>query len=197
MKVLAEYYSEQASAAERETDLGASYDLLTVFPGTLEAIEAGRALVRQFSDPTLDAVERKHMQRFGAKATLAIPINVAGQPIAYAAIWESRRERSFTGEEIELCQAIAQQAAIAIESGKLYEQAQREIADRQRAQEALRESEERYRAVAETAFTGITLLDTENRLTFVNPAFAELLGYQVEALLGVSLADLMEPEQFA
>lgn len=195
-KVLAEYYTEHAAAAERQTDLGASYDLLTAFPGTLAAIEAGRALVRQLGDPTLEEVERRHMQQFGAKATLAIPVNVGGQLIAYAAIWESRWERSFTGEEIELCQAIAQQAAIAIESGRLYERAQREIADRQRAQEALRESEERYRAVAETAFTGITLLDTENRLTFVNPAFAELLGYQAEALLGVSLADLMEPEQF-
>jgi len=197
VKVLAEYYSGQASAAERQTDLGASYDLLTVFPGTLVAIEAGRALVRQVGDPTLDEAERKHMLHFGAKATLAIPVNVGGQLIAYAAIWESRAERNFTGEEIDLCQAIAQQAAIAIERGRLYERAQREIADRKRAQEALRESEERYRAVAETAFTGIILLDTEGRLTFVNPAFAELLGYQPEALLGVSLGDLMEPEQFA
>ncbi|HLE05134.1 MAG TPA: PAS domain S-box protein, partial [Anaerolineales bacterium] len=195
--VLAEYYTEDSTAEERQSDLGASYNLPTDFPGRLAAMEAGRALVRQVGDPTLDEVERKHMERFGAKATLAIPVKVGGQLIAYAAIWESRGDRSFTGEEIDLCQAIAQQAAIAIESGRLYERAQREIADRQRAQEALRQSEERYRAVAETAFTGITLLDTENRLTFVNPAFAELLGYQAEALLGVSLADLMEPDQFA
>jgi PAS domain S-box-containing protein len=196
-KVLAEYYTADSSAEERQSDLGAHYDLPTDFPGRLAAMEAGRALVRQVGDPTLDDVERKHMERFGGKATLAIPVKVGGQLIAYATIWESRGDRSFTGEEIELCQAIAQQAAIAIESGRLYERAQREIADRQRAQEALRESEERYRAVAETAFTGITLLDTENRLTYVNPAFAELLGYQAEALLGVSLADLMEPDQFA
>ncbi|MGH2619987.1 MAG: PAS domain S-box protein, partial [Anaerolineales bacterium] len=196
-KVLAEYYTEHSSAEERQSDLGVSYDLRTEFPGRLLAIEAGQPQVRQVGDPGLSEVERKHMQHFGAKATLDIPVNVGGQLIAYAAIWESRSERSFTEEEIELCQAIAQQAAIAIESGRLYERAQREIADRQRAQEALRESEERYRAVAETAFTGITLLDTENRLTFVNPAFAELLGYQAEVLLGVSLADLMEPDQFA
>jgi PAS domain S-box-containing protein len=196
-KVRAEYYTEHASPLERESDLGVIYDLTTQFPGRLAAIEAGQAQVRRVSDPVMEEVERGHMQRYGAKATLVIPVNVAGQVMAYATIWESRWERSFTPEEIELSQAIAQQAAVAIESGRLYERAQREIEDRQRAQEALRESEERYRAVAETAFTGIILLNTDYQMTFVNPAFAELLGYHPESLLGVGLAEIMDSEQFA
>ncbi|MBI1879022.1 MAG: hypothetical protein HYR94_12525 [Chloroflexi bacterium] len=43
--------------------------------------------------------------------------------MAYAELWESRRQREFTAQEITLGQGIAQQAAIAIENARLLEQA--------------------------------------------------------------------------
>jgi two-component system, cell cycle sensor histidine kinase and response regulator CckA len=53
-----------------------------------------------------------------------------------------------------------------------------------RAQEALRESEERYRHIVETASEGICSLDAELRITFANGAFARMLGCTPEELLG-------------
>lgn len=68
--------------------------------------------------------------------------------------------------------------------------------ERQRAQEALRQSEQRYRAVAESANTGIAIADSDNRLTYVNPALAELLKYRVEDLEGALLSELTDPDQY-
>ncbi|MDY7079857.1 MAG: PAS domain S-box protein, partial [Chloroflexota bacterium] len=73
----------------------------------------------------------------------------------------------------------------------------RDITGRKQAEEALRQSEERYRAVAEAAVAGIIIVDTKRNLTFVNPAFAEMVGYPQDDLLGMNLSQLMNPEEFA
>ena len=69
--------------------------------------------------------------------------------------------------------------------------------DNKLANEALRASEQRYRGVAETALTGIATVDSEERITYTNPAFAEMLGYSSMELLGMSLSQIVEPEEFS
>ncbi|MFV1948836.1 MAG: PAS domain S-box protein [Anaerolineales bacterium] len=64
------------------------------------------------------------------------------------------------------------------------------------AAEALRASEQRYRGVAETALTGLSIVDPDENITFSNPAFAKMLGYTNKELLGMSLKDLIDPEYF-
>jgi PAS domain S-box-containing protein len=68
--------------------------------------------------------------------------------------------------------------------------------DREFAIEALRASEQRYRGVAETALTGIAIVDPEERFTYTNPSFSEMLGYSPKELLGISLSQIVEPEEF-
>lgn len=64
------------------------------------------------------------------------------------------------------------------------------------AEKALKESEERYRAVAETTIAGIGIADSEERLTFVNPAFARMLGYSQDELFGMNLSQLANQNEF-
>jgi diguanylate cyclase (GGDEF)-like protein/PAS domain S-box-containing protein len=73
----------------------------------------------------------------------------------------------------------------------------RDITERKRAQEALRESEERYRAVVERTTDGIFLADFATmRVLESNAALQELLGYADEELRGMSLYDLIaEPPE--
>ena len=54
--------------------------------------------------------------------------------------------------------------------------------DRKQAEEALRESEERYRAVFDNAGIGIDLIDRDGRILEANPAMASILGYTEEEL---------------
>jgi PAS domain S-box-containing protein len=66
-----------------------------------------------------------------------------------------------------------------------------EQAQRRQAEEALRESEERYRALIEQSPDGIFLTDPETRcLVEANTAFQRLLGYSPEQIPTLSVYDL-------
>ncbi|HEX7999853.1 MAG TPA: PAS domain S-box protein [Pyrinomonadaceae bacterium] len=55
----------------------------------------------------------------------------------------------------------------------------------------LRESEERYRIVAETASDAIITIDEESRITYVNRATEKIFGYTIEEMHGRELTMLM------
>jgi PAS domain S-box-containing protein len=69
----------------------------------------------------------------------------------------------------------------------------RDITDRKRGEEALRESEEKYRIVAEGASDGIAII-RDGRLEYVNPCLAHMAGYSVEELTGASFIRFISPE---
>lgn len=69
----------------------------------------------------------------------------------------------------------------------------RDISDRKRAEEALRDSEERYRALADAAFEAIFI--SENGIcTNTNQAATEMFGYKYDELIGMFGADVIAPE---
>ncbi len=72
----------------------------------------------------------------------------------------------------------------------------RDITQRKQAEEALRRQEERYRTLVETAQEGIGITDPHENLTFVNQAFADLLGYRKDEILGKSLKDFSDLSQY-
>ncbi len=61
-------------------------------------------------------------------------------------------------------------------------------------EQALRESQERYRLIVETANEGIWQIDKENRTTFVNQKMAEMLGYTVDEMMGQTPYIFMDEE---
>jgi PAS domain S-box-containing protein len=65
---------------------------------------------------------------------------------------------------------------------------------RRLAEEALRESEERLRLIAETATDAIFVTDEENNILFANPAAESIFGYTVDELLAGKITMLI-PEQ--
>jgi PAS domain-containing protein len=73
----------------------------------------------------------------------------------------------------------------------------REINERRSIEDALRESEERYRAVFNNAAIGIDLVDNEGRFSHVNASLAGMLGYTQEELHGRSFRDVTHPQDVA
>jgi len=64
-----------------------------------------------------------------------------------------------------------------------------DITERKRADEAIRESEMRYRRIVETTNEGVWLLDSTLHNAYVNRQMAEMLGYEPEEMLGRSIFD--------
>jgi PAS domain S-box-containing protein len=73
----------------------------------------------------------------------------------------------------------------------------RDMTQRQRAEEALHASSERYRLIVQTAAEGIWMTDAEDKTSFVNPTMAAMLGYQPEEMLGRPMRDFMDPDYHA
>ncbi len=68
---------------------------------------------------------------------------------------------------------------------------------RRRAEDALHESEARYRGIVESTQSVFTRTDHEGRLLFVNDALCRLLGVPREAMLGQSIFGWVHPDDQA
>jgi len=67
-----------------------------------------------------------------------------------------------------------------------------DITELKRAEEAMKESEEKYRNLIESLQQGVWLIDKDAYTTFVNPPMAEMLGYTVDEMQGKHLFDFMD-----
>ncbi len=66
----------------------------------------------------------------------------------------------------------------------------RDVTEQKRLQEAIRISEERYRAVFDNASVGINIVDFDGKMVATNKAFQEMIGYTEEELKGKSVFDI-------
>jgi len=72
-----------------------------------------------------------------------------------------------------------------------------DITERRRAEEALRASEQRFRAIVETSREMIWSMDTSSTLTYANPAVERVVGHDGESLIGKDCRWLLHPEDAA
>lgn len=70
----------------------------------------------------------------------------------------------------------------------------RDVSERRLAEEALRESEQRYRNLFENSQGLICTHDLEGRLLAANPAAARLLGYERDEIAGLDLRAILAPD---
>ena len=86
-------------------------------------------------------------------------------------------------------------------AGKRLEQAnqrlEQELAERKAGEEKLRQSEQRYRRLVDTASEGIWELDEQYTTTLVNRRMAEMLGYEPQEMMGRKLGEFLFEDDLA
>ncbi len=119
---------------------------------------------------------------------LGIPLFFKGEVIGVAGV--ANRPGGYDMNLVRLLAPLTKTCAAMIWAGRLEKR-------RRQAVEALRQSEERYRCIAETANEGVWVLGADYRTTFVNRHMAEMLGLAPEQMLGRPRHDFMFAEDHA
>jgi len=126
-------------------------------------------------------------QMAGTKTYLVLPLQVGGEVIGGILTTTSREE--IPKEELKLLEGFSEAAAQAIKNARLVEQLRQ-------TERELREGEARYRTIVETALEGICIADPEEKITFVNKGFAQMLGFSPEELIGQTVQMLVSEEDW-
>ncbi len=141
-----------------------------------EILSSGRPVcghAREFPE-----VERPAFEADGTLSIALVPVFVEGKLWGFIGFDECEREREWPSAEMGALEAAADTLGAAIQ--------------RERAEEAIRQSEQLYRAVVEQATEYIFLTDVETRrIVGSNPAFREALGYTEEELESMTLYDIV------
>jgi PAS domain S-box-containing protein len=94
-------------------------------------------------------------------------------------------------DTVQTLEVLASVAATAIQNARLYEQAQKEIVERKQVEEALRESEARYRSLFDRIPIGMYRTTPAGQFLDANPGLVQMMGYpDRESLLSVNAIDL-------
>lgn len=89
--------------------------------------------------------------------------------------------RDYTDRDQEVCERLALFYALAIQ--------------RQRAEETLSKSEQRFRDITENATEWVWEVDCQGKYTYSSPVVEKLLGYKPEEMLGKYFFDFFVPEE--
>jgi len=139
-------------------------------------------------EAALDSEHRTIMRELGLRSYMVVPMVARGRMHGAITLVSAESGRRYEETDLRLAEELARRAAMAVDNAKLYEEAQREIAERRDAQEALRQSEGRYRTVVKQAAEGIFVVDIETKLILeANAAYRDLLGYSAQDMLGLGL----------
>ena len=125
-----------------------------------------------------------------AESLLSAPLKIHEETIGVMTL-NRLGDREFLPNDLTLFENLVNISAAAIDNARLYEQAQKEIGERRKAQEALRESEALFRGIFSAMQNGYYRLSKTETILLANPAMAEMLEYASENdLIGKNIYDL-------
>ncbi|MGO8675433.1 MAG: response regulator [Limisphaerales bacterium] len=124
----------------------------------------------------------------GIRAMAAVPIRLRGKVCGSLAIYVAQPH--FFGEkEIDLLEEVGLDLSYALDNLEREEQ-------QKRAEEALRENEERLRGITSAVLDAIVMLDDQGRITFWNEAAQRMFGLNREEALGKDLHEVLTPARY-
>lgn len=147
------------------------YRIADFAPFVLDEYRAGRTVIitDTTTDPRIPDPARAQWAAIGITAQAAVPLVKEGRFVAALGV-DQDRPRQWTPDEIALLEETAERTWSTVE--------------RARTEQALRESEARYRAVVESQAEMVCRFRPDGEFLFVNKAYADRMNTTAEAVIG-------------
>ncbi|HSU56306.1 MAG TPA: PAS domain S-box protein, partial [Candidatus Dormibacteraeota bacterium] len=141
-------------------------DARELLPWTTQQLESGkRVLFSSLEElPPAAAMDRKVLQRYGTNSSLMVPLSAGGRNLGWMSFDCMRLPRKWSEAQITCVEAVGRVLAGALQ--------------RKRAEEALRQSEERLSMASEAAGAGLWRMHLESGEVWVTPRMRELLNFK-------------------
>ncbi|MFH0954186.1 MAG: PAS domain S-box protein [Verrucomicrobiota bacterium] len=129
---------------------------------------------------TFPEAERKPLEARGIRSLILVPIFVSGRFWGFLKLEDCRAERVWSENE----KSILSVTAAGIGSALVH----------RRADDALRQSEERYRAVVDEQAEPILRTLPDGTISFANDAFCRYVGRKREVVIGMNVSQVVPPD---
>jgi PAS domain S-box-containing protein len=157
------------------------------YPAYFRALETEEQAI-DAHDAHADLRTREYSESYltplGIGAMLDVPIRLKGQVIGVICYEHLGGPRTWTPEEQSFAGSLATKVTLAME-----------VHERRKADEALRESETKFRDLVENTTDLFWEVDSHGVYTYCSPNVVSILGYEPSELLGKTPFDFMPPEE--
>ena len=136
----------------------------------------------EITDEMLQAAARDEehlmlLRKIGFTSAVIVPMVARGRTLGALTWVSSESGRRYAESDLELAEELARRAALTIDNARLYEEAQRELAEREWAQAELRSSRDELEVILGGIADGVTAQDRTGRVIYANEAAARMVGY--------------------
>ncbi len=116
--------------------------------------------------------------RIATRAELCVPLRVRGEVIGVIDV-QQKESGALGADDARILELLAGQLGVAMGNAQLYEALQTELEERLRAENALRDSQERLSLALEGASLGVWEWDVQSNALSCSPQAATMLGYSL------------------
>ena len=140
-----------------------------------------------------DAEHLRIMREVGFKSVMIVPLIARGRTLGAMTLVTTESGRRYEASDLAVAEDLARRAALAVDNARLYREAQREIAERERVEEELRGSWSQLDVIVRGIADGVTAQDPTGRVIYANEAAARMVGYaSARAFLEAPLQEVMQ-----
>jgi PAS domain S-box-containing protein len=151
--------------------------------GVREAIRTGQPqMMSEIPEELVEAAardeeHREMLRKLGLRSYMVVPLVARGKTLGAITFVTAESGRTYGEADLELASELARRAALAVDNAWLYEEAQKEIAERRWAEEELRGSRDQLEIILRGVADGVIAQDASGRLFYANETAARMSGY--------------------